>query len=428
MEPNLTPVLDDVFAVADTLTVSARLRLTALLALPGHAQAILPRQLASAPLPADARAREAVRAAIEAGLAQQALATLAPCRLDAVVPALAHCDPGAPARRAPTRLRGQLAKHLSGPPISEFTIGEISSWSGFGPRRVALLVGAAVGAAMDVVGSGCPIPVGPESQTTAADDVHECLSFLDDALAAGGDDRDRGVFENAVLPLGPSVTRPELALALGIGPEQVRRLGARAAQRVDAVLGVAQTAVRELAASVSDRLGVAAPRAAVDELVASFGLPGLPDSRSRLLLWMAGPYRELDGHPDWVALDRSGLVAETRRLINEDGGVRPVEHVVRELHTVGMAAEHVQDWLSRQSVRISDGLVVATTGSPGDVAERALHAQGRPMSVDEIAGWVPGGKGGTETLWSARDRRFLVTDGDALALVEWGEYPAAASA
>jgi hypothetical protein len=407
MEPNLTPVLDDVFAVADTLTVSARLRLTALLALPGHAQAILPRQLASAPLPADARAREAVRAAIEAGLAQQALATLAPCRLDAVVPALAHCDPGAPARRAPTRLRGQLAKH---------------------PRRVALLVGAAVGAAMDVVGSGCPIPVGPESQTTAADDVHECLSFLDDALAAGGDDRDRGVFENAVLPLGPSVTRPELALALGIGPEQVRRLGARAAQRVDAVLGVAQTAVRELAASVSDRLGVAAPRAAVDELVASFGLPGLPDSRSRLLLWMAGPYRELDGHPDWVALDRSGLVAETRRLINEDGGVRPVEHVVRELHTVGMAAEHVQDWLSRQSVRISDGLVVATTGSPGDVAERALHAQGRPMSVDEIAGWVPGGKGGTETLWSARDRRFLVTDGDALALVEWAEYPAAASA
>src|SRR6476659_3594238 len=119
MEPNRTPVLDDVFAVADTLTVSARLRLTALLAVPGYAPVILPRQLASAPLPADAGARQAVRAAIEAGLAQPALATLAPCRLDAVVPALAYCDPGAPARRAPTRLRGQLGKHLSGPPIGE---------------------------------------------------------------------------------------------------------------------------------------------------------------------------------------------------------------------------------------------------------------------------------------------------------------------
>lgn len=428
MEPNRKPVLDDVFAAADTLTVSARLRLAALLARPGYAPAILPRQLASAPLPADAGAREALRAGIEAGFARQALATLAPCRLDAVVPALTHCDPDAPARRAPIRLRGQLAKHLSGQPIGEFMIGEISGWSGFGPRRVAQLVGAAVGAAMDAVGSGCPIPVGPEGRTTTADDVRECLTFLDDALAAGGDDRDRGVFENAVLPLGPSVTRPELALALGIGQEQVRRLGARAEQRVDAVLGVAQTAVRELAASVSDRLGAAAPRVAVDELVASFGLPGLPDSRSRLLLWLAGPYRELDGHPDWVALDRSGLVAETRRLIHEDGGVRPVEHVVRELHTVGMAAEHAPDWLSRQSVRISHGLVVATTGSPGDVAERALHAQGRPMSVDEIAGWVPGGKGGTEALWSARDRRFLLTEGGALALAEWGEYPAAASA
>ena len=53
MEPNRTPVLDDVFTVADALTVSARLRLTALLAVPGCAPAILPRQLASAPLPAD---------------------------------------------------------------------------------------------------------------------------------------------------------------------------------------------------------------------------------------------------------------------------------------------------------------------------------------------------------------------------------------
>lgn len=269
--------------------------------------------------------------------------------------------------------------------------------------------------------------------TTAEPDRR--LTALTAALATGGDERDRGVFENLLLRFGSTVTRPELAAALGIGPERVRQLAAKAGQRVQAALDQAPNVVGESARTVFERLGAAAPRAAVDQALASLGFPALPDTRSRLLLWMAGPYRELDGHPGWVAVNPAGLVGQTRRLILQDGGVRPVDHVAKDLRLEGVVPQHVGDWLARQPVRVGDGLVVATTGAPGDVAERALHAHGRPMTVDEIATWVHGvpegfkkqgfkkkrsNKHGFEELRSAPDRRFVVTGGETLALVEWG--------
>ena len=466
MQQNSKPVLADVFPFADALTAQARLRLAALLAVPGRPPAILPGELASFPLPVDRDVRSAVRDAIEGGFGWPTQAELAPCRLDAVIPALARCDPAALARSAPSQLCVPLAQHLMGTPLAEFTIGQIDGWSGFDPRRVAQLVGFAVGAALDVIGPRQPVPsvanptmddlstvlahdaamggelrrllenlcsAGPLDVGGAAGRVLAAvaagpdrrLAFFDEALAACGDERDRGVFENAVLPLGPPVTRPELAVALGIGVDRVRRLAARAAQRVGSALDHAPSAVRQLTTTVSERLGAAVPRTAVHEALASLGLPALPDSRSRLLLWMAGPYRPVDGHPGWVAVEPAGLVAETRRLIHEDGGVRPVEHVVNELGMLGIAAAHAEGWLARQPVRVCHGLVVATTGAPGDVVERALHAQGRAMAVDEMAGWVPDGRSGIEKLWTASDRRF-VTDGDALALTEWGGAPSQA--
>lgn len=63
-----TPVLGDVFAAADVLTVPARLRLMELLAVPGRAPAVLPRQLTAEPLPTDRDALAAIRSIIEDGL------------------------------------------------------------------------------------------------------------------------------------------------------------------------------------------------------------------------------------------------------------------------------------------------------------------------------------------------------------------------
>ena len=138
---------------------------------------------------------------------------------------------------------------------------------------------------------------------------------------------------------------------------------------------------------------------------------------------MAGPYRPVDGHPDWVAVDPAELVAETRRMLHEDGGVRLAEHVAKELRTLGMADDHVAAWLGDQPVRIADGLVVAMTGTPADVAERALHARGRPMSMRRAGGLAAGRTRGRRDAVVGSDRRFVVGDDDALALAEWADTP-----
>ena len=46
------------------------------------------------------------------------------------------------------------------------------------------------------------------------------------------------------------------------------------------------------------------------------------------------------------------------------------------------------------------------------------------MSCDELADWLPGAFEDVETLWSARERRFLVADDDTLALSESAHTPA----
>ncbi|MBA3606421.1 MAG: hypothetical protein H0W46_10725, partial [Acidimicrobiia bacterium] len=158
----------------------------------------------------------------------------------------------------------------------------------------------------------------------------------------------------------------------------------------------------------------------VDAALAALALPPLPDTRTRLLVRFAGPYRSVDAHPEWIATDPAELVAETRRMIHEDGGVRLAEHITKELQSLGMAGEYVDAWLACQPVRVVDGLVVALTGTPGDVAERALDVTGQPLSTEEMTAWVPGPPELTAALWRGRDRRFVITVDDELALADWG--------
>ena len=115
------------------------------------------------------------------------------------------------------------------------------------------------------------------------------------------------------------------------------------------------------------------------------------------------------------ATDPAELVGETRRLLHDDGGVNLLTDVTRALMTLGVADAHVPAWLDRQPVGLIDGLVVLRTGSPATIAERVLHATGRPMAIDELAGWLPEG---AATRWWA-DRRFVLAADGAVALVEW---------
>ena len=467
MEQTSRPVLGDVFAPVDVLTAQARLELASRLSVLGRAPAILPGELAALALPAAADVLAAVGEAIVAGLGPAAISALRDRRLDTVVPVLRGSDSDIVARSLPDRLLRLVQEHTGATPFVELTVGAIADCPGIGPSGVAATVTATVTAGLKVVASEGDLqtPAGPSPDDVTTVLMHDAsgsgvmrgalaeaaasgppdvrvaaqrllalgaqpgadrrIKFLDELLVAAGDMRDRVVFDHVVLVPAHSADRRDVAAAIGVGSERLRQLRARAIERVDAAVGNCPDDVRELATSLAGRIGSAAPHPAIDEVLASLGLPALPDSRSRLLLRLAGPYRDIDGHPGWVATDPAELIVETRRMIREDGGVRLAEHVAKELATLGMAGEHVADWLARQPVRVADGLVVATTGTPADVAERALHARGRAMTADELADWLPGPVETVDALWTGRDRRFGLTDSDALALAEWDETPAA---
>jgi len=465
VEQTSHPVLGDVFAPVDVLTVPARLALAAMLAVPGRSPAILPVELAARTLPAAPDALTAVGEAIVSGIGAPAISVLREHRLDAVVPVLRGRAGDAVARFLPGRVRGILERSTGGEPTVEFTIGDIAECSGIGPHGVSTVVIAAVMAGLDVLVAGATTP---GSTTPSLDDVamvlaHDAsesgaihrllaeaaasgppdvrqaaerlltragaatdrrLESLERVLASAGDVRDRAVLEHAVLAPRPALARCDVAAVLGIGPERLRQLRIRATERIDEAAEHCPNDLHDLAMTMGALVGSVAPCAAVDDAMAAHGLPSLRDSRSRLLLRMAGPYHDVDGHPGWVAVDPAELVAETRRAIHEDGGVRLAEHVAKELISLGMRCEHVAAWLVGQPVRLVEELVVVTTGTCSDVVERALHARGQEMTIDELADWVPGGHASIETLWSSRDRRFVVTDDNALMLAEWHDTSA----
>lgn len=393
------PLLGAVFAPIEVLPMPVRLELATRLAEPGLAPPILPDGLATRPLPTDPHASRAVGHLIKAGLSPATVAMLRELRLDAIVPVLRESAGGSGAigDGLPVRLRRIIEQHAGGVPLAEITVGGIADCPGIGPSRVVTVVGAAITAGLEMVAAG----LDPASADASLDDLTTVLlhdaagsgvigAALADAMAQGpadvrlaaqrllamrpmtgsaadgrvrylarllgaaGDTRDRAVFEHAVL-VPTTASRPAVAAAIEVGAERLRQLRYRAIDRVDLAARECPDDIRGLATSVGRRIGSAAPFGAVDDALISLGLPALPDSRSRLLLWLAGPYREVDGHPGWVGVDPAELVAETRRMIGEDDGVRLIDHLVKELATLGMATEHVENWLARQPVRSSTG-------------------------------------------------------------------------
>lgn len=268
----------------------------------------------------------------------------------------------------------------------------------------------------------CPGP--PDLQATVLASAERVLGSLADV-------RDRVVFEQGVLLLDDRATPTQLGADLGISAERVRQLRSRAEGRVRSALADGSPELREAVAAVAAELGSARPRAFVDVLLERRGLAALTDPRSLLVLWAAGPYRPVVGSPAWLATDPVGLGPSTSAMLSEDGGVRPVEHLVREIERLGVLADATASWLAEQPVRVHEGLAVLTTGAPADVAERALSATGRAMTSDELSRWVaaPGDGGRAGTCSAAlrdalrRDRRFVEVGRDQHELAEWGAQP-----
>lgn len=475
------PHLGDLFCGWDGLDVAARRRLAALLVVPGRPPPLLPGELASAALPRRGDDLVSLGAIVEDGLGTEALALLAGLRFADVVPAIRRHGGDIASAPCPGRMRALLERNrvTTWAQLGELTMADIQGWTNAGPVTVITLVRRAIdvggsslveampswledapadpadgSGALDgdvalllehelttgtkrlrraidhFVGDGAPDAVRAAARRLLLAPVERrdpCLEHLTRMLEAAGDERDRLVFERLTLSPQDSVTGTDVRSALGLSVERVRQIRMRAEDRVRSVTDTLPDHLGEVIEALAGRLGAAAPLAVVDEALASSALPALPDSRSLLALWLAGPYRPVGDHPGWVATDPVELRTETRRMLNEDGGVRLADQVAKELDILGLKPEMVEHWLGEQPVRRVAELLVASSGSPADVAERALSALGRPMTVEELAGWTdtgPQGQGASG-LWPvlSRDDRFVRVSADAFELAEWGSAP-----
>ncbi|MGH9188749.1 MAG: hypothetical protein ACRD0Q_01740 [Acidimicrobiales bacterium] len=467
MEDRSQDRLRHVFPRLDVLAAPVRLQLSELLASPGSVPAVLAQEIADLPLPRTEAARRALRVVIEKGFGRDALALLGTMALSDVVPAIGTHAGGISFAGCPSRLRELLARQgaATWADLGALTLGAMARWTGVGLPTLAGLVGSAVEAAL----AAGPTPAGEEREDQAephqsesaalalllhhdnliggtlrrALDAHASgdgpaevraaatrvlaaadragdprLRLLDRVWHAAGDHRARGVLAHRALRIDAPTPTNEIAEALGLSNSQVLKIEARArALARDAVDG----RVGELAAGLAGRLGSVGPIAAIDGALAALGLPARHDPRSALLVWLAGPYVTLSGHPGWVATDPAAVLAETRRLLHEDGGVRLLDHVVADLESAGIPSHDVGLWLGAQPVAVVDGLVVTRSGSPADVAERLLSATGRAMTVTELAAMVsrPNGMAISDP-HLRRDPRFVRVDRDRFELAEWG--------
>lgn len=461
------------FSRLDLLAPESRIRLSELLAVHGAVPALLPDDIAGLPLPGTTDGRRAVRAVIEDGVSREVQSKMSGSRLAEIVPPIAGHDGAVAAAGCPARLRDTLRRQGcdTWAELGRLTLGEIGSWTNVGPLTLATLLGMAVEIGLTVLaGETEPAPTGMGEEAPAAEaadlavllaydagelrslldraveqgpaivraaasrlltqadrSVDPRLRLLDDAWARLGDHRARGVLVHRALWPGRRLTIAELACALGVSTSRVGQIEARARSAADDAVASAPAALRQLADDVNRHLGPGTTRAAVDVLLKDRRLPGSQDPRAMLLLWAAGPYHPVPGLDGWLASDPQSLMADTRRLLHDDGGVRPLEEVRAELERAGVAAALVDDWLAAQPVTVVDGLVVVREGSPADGAERVLSATGRAMTAAEVATALDPATGGDAIPAMAdrlrRDRRFVRVSADTFELAEWGSAP-----
>ena len=474
--------LEQLFPRIDVLAAPARLGLSSLLTPSASLPGVLAEEIADLPIPhpITGDVRRAVRLAVEKGLGPAALAALRAQALSDVVPLIKTCDEGPIIAGAPVRVRELLRRQgiTSWADLAGVTLNEMAEWTNVGPATLAVVVGAAVEAALasstpsaaDGHEPEPPSLADPASRALALLVHHErdaggdllrraleahangngppevraaaaCLLRaadlassplmvdLDMVWEAAGDHRDRSVLAYRVLRLDRRLSTKALGHALGISDQRVQQIQARAEQRArDAAAGPG-AGVRVLAADLGARLGPACRLTAIDGALADLGLPPHDDARSAVLVWLAGPYTPVKGHDGWVATDPVTLVADTRRLLHLDGGVRQLDHLVADLEAAGVTSEDAGDWLATHDVVLLDGLVVSRSGSPADMSERILSATGRAMTAAELAGLASAAAGaapGDATAHDGRlrrDPRFIRVDRHHFELAEWGGTP-----
>jgi hypothetical protein len=206
-----------------------------------------------------------------------------------------------------------------------------------------------------------------------------------------------------------------------VSAERVRQIRARAEERVRAAAAAAPGHLGAMIGAVRGWLGSVVPVGVPDDIARRLGVGSVHTRTGGLLLWLAGPYLPVPGRDGWVALDPAQSVARSTEWLTEDGGVRPAQEVRDELAAEGVRVEHHDAWMAACGAVSVEDMVVYAAGGLATVAERALFAVGRGMTVGEIAAAIAAeDRAGELRAALRRDKRFARAAADVYELAEWG--------
>ncbi len=248
------------------------------------------------------------------------------------------------------------------------------------------------------------------------------------------DDLDRSIFVRTELACEASRSLVELAAELGITSTRVAQRRERAAAQVREELAAAPAPLGWLVRRVGCSLGRVTPRRTADDELALHGLGpaasnGASSEAAALVLWLAGPFEPVARCPGWIGVRPNEVVARTKEVLSEDGGVVSLVALSGELRALGVNDGAVTSWLEAcGAVVVDDDVAVLLSGPLVDVLERLLDAHGRALRADECHELL--GRAGRrvaqgEVERALRARRFRRAAKDAHELSSWPTGPTA---
>ncbi len=248
--------------------------------------------------------------------------------------------------------------------------------------------------------------------------------LVDDLLESLGD-TERGVYELRVLS-EPKVTLEEVGCRFHFTRERARQLQISAQDCIDSLLACRRfLPLHWRAHQMRLALGRCAPRqslATADVLAKCLRdvTPGARPTVERLLLLLAGPYRERDG---WLELEneRDVAVSALAKLADENG-LLPIATAYEWLGGHGVVPAFQDAWIKRSGkLRREDTTLIVWSGSIVDKSVALLALRGTPADSETLVAAVSEGHSvrSAQNAFLTADRLVRVNRGE-WALRAWG--------
>jgi hypothetical protein len=215
-------------------------------------------------------------------------------------------------------------------------------------------------------------------QAESKSSLMEAFEVLETGYATAFD-----VFRRRRLCAGSPATLQRCADEHGISRERARQLEVQFWKQLQALPD--GDPVATAAARLAEVLGPAARAERLLQAIQELGLEAAtqPSHRLRLLLTLAGPYREEDG---WCFLEEFQEEAEEalERLTAEIGGA-PLDSAAAELCAIGLQEQDVGPWIAASPrFGLAGDCVLRLGGSIADRGVAILALRGEPMTLEEI--------------------------------------------